>query len=227
MGLLPYRDLLGGHAQYRNHARRRITTLAATAPTASPKRLYISRSKFDKPRAAAFLMEDLFERHFLSQGYEIVYPERLSLKRQLLLYANASHIVLAAGSAAHVAALAMNGSQHVALLTRYKDQNNQFLPQIEIMGAQFVKTFDALEAVLIPNSNDNRARVKLRSSEAVYIVNYAALWSQLSDHGFVDGPWIADDPTLIQQRIDAALEALRTTYRCDFQVAALDQISRG
>ena len=91
------------HANYHFHPHS-----AAYWPTIpadrSSRRLCISRLNFEGRTDGVlknFVDRALFERMATDRGYELVYPERLSLRAQMEIFAEASHVIGEYGSALH------------------------------------------------------------------------------------------------------------------------------
>ena len=66
--------------------------------TCKPKKIYYSYSAYSKYRTVG---EDKLERYFASKGYEIIYPEKLSLDEQLNLLINCESFASTIGSSSH------------------------------------------------------------------------------------------------------------------------------
>lgn len=91
------------HANYHMHpAAADFWPLAGRA--AANRRLCISRLNYETRTDGvlkSFANRDLFESLAVEMGYELVYPEKLSLMDQISLFAGASHVVGEYGSALH------------------------------------------------------------------------------------------------------------------------------
>lgn len=91
------------HANY--HMRPAAAGLWPIAgPLAANRRLCISRLNYETRTDGllkSFANRDLFESLAVEMGYEVVYPEKLSLTDQIGLFAQASHVVGEYGSALH------------------------------------------------------------------------------------------------------------------------------
>lgn len=64
------------------------------------RKLYVSRSlsALYRPRYRVMRNEDEVEQHMIGKGFEVVYPEILSLQQQIATFAQASHIIGPSGS---------------------------------------------------------------------------------------------------------------------------------
>lgn len=86
------------------------------------KKIYLSRRKFSTPNSPFPHGEDAFERIFKANGYKIIYPERLSLRRQISLFDNAETVATTNGTLAHNVVL-MNDRQRLIILNRTADRS--------------------------------------------------------------------------------------------------------
>jgi capsular polysaccharide biosynthesis protein len=89
--------------------------------TSSPKRIYVSRSRWD-PLRGIVVGEPDFEVFLAKNGYTAIYPETENLYTQLQLYANADSIIFAEGSAQHGCILLPNLKAKVAIVKRRPSQ---------------------------------------------------------------------------------------------------------
>lgn len=220
MGLLPYRDLVGGHETFRQCVRDRVRDyLGDIKPNGS--RLFISRSRFIKPSAASIFGEKALDQYFQDHGYQVIHPENLTLGEQLFRYAAASHIVLAAGSAAHVIALATNPSQHVALVRRYPGQTNIFKTQLQLMGAGSSSIVDAIDARFLPSSTEERDLFRQSAASGIYTIDLETMWSQLQRLGFVNSSLTKDSRTFtLEEEWEFRLQ-LKAQYGKEFTLRKL------
>ena len=79
------------------------------------KKLYLSQTRY---KVGNRYGERLIEYVFKKNGYEIVYPETLNLKEQIILYNNAEEIVCTNGTLAHNAVW-MNPNSKMVVLKRF------------------------------------------------------------------------------------------------------------
>lgn len=184
MGLLPYGNLLGGHVVHRNYIETRVSRHVADRPACEIRRIFISRSKFYKPSAASISAEDVLDTCFSDHGYQVVQPDSLTLSEQVSIYRSASHIVLAAGSASHVVAMAMNGTQQVVVLRRYHGQVDQFTQQLLMMGARSADMVDVLAGRFLPARDEDRAGFGEPPASSIYMLDMRRLWDELHARGF-------------------------------------------
>lgn len=93
-------------------------------PMSREQRLYVSRAGMSTGLIAG---ESYLEYLFSRLGYAVIRPEYLSIREQLLLYSNASHIVFSEGSALHTLQLLGSLKCRVTIILR---RSNPFLPRI-------------------------------------------------------------------------------------------------
>lgn len=91
------------------------------------KRVYYSHSRFGKGRTFG---EDKLERYFASKGYEIVYPEKLSLDEQLNILINCASFASTVGSCSHNTLFLRDNTEVILIpranyLTGYQETINQ------------------------------------------------------------------------------------------------------
>lgn len=182
-GLIPYHSLMMAHPSHLAFIADRMSRLSAVEPRL--RRIFISRSRFERTDAA-FFMEDVLDQCFAEAGYSVIYPEQLSLQQQISVYQAADQVIMSAGSASHVLAMASKPGQEVALLMRYTNQNDQFSQQLIASGAAKVLFIDGLNGVFMPSTENDRERLKLHKSALVYSISFTGLWGKLMDAGFVD-----------------------------------------
>lgn len=83
----------------------------------SGKKIYLSRLRQSMKTANRIVANEyIIERIFESYGFEVVYPESLSFRNQVLLYSSASTIAGASGSALHNCLFMRSGSVVIELL---------------------------------------------------------------------------------------------------------------
>lgn len=177
------------HTQFRQFIRRRVELVSADTEKPMSKRVYISRSRMRLDRGPLFLEEQI-ELALAKDGYTIVYPEELSLEEQFQIYWHASHIVISAGTACHIASFAMNGSQHVAVIARFPNQSKAFLEQLQAFGARQAIIVDAITGSFqdcAPNA------APLPVFRAPHAVDVARVLSELRRHHFLSNDDNSDD----------------------------------
>lgn len=170
------------HPLFRAFIRRSVQAVCDGPGPPTPPRLYVSRARLREDRGPLF-QEKALERCLEAQGYAIIYPEALSLDEQLRLYWNATHIITATGTAAHIAAMAMRGHQQVALLKRNPSQDGLFDDQLRAMGAARVTWIDA-----VTGHFEDRApgAARFRVYRAPHAIDVGGAMAALQEAGFVD-----------------------------------------
>jgi len=171
-----------GHPMFRAFARRSVQAVCDLPRSPTPARIYVSRARLREDRGP-LLQEEALERALEAQGYAVIYPEALSLNDQLRLYWNATHIITATGTAAHIAAMAMRGHQQVALLKRNPSQDGLFDDQLRAMGAARVTWVDA-----VTGRFEDRApgAPRFRVYRAPHALDVGCAMSALHAAGFTD-----------------------------------------
>lgn len=222
MGLLPYGDLMEGHVKYREGVWARVAEFVRPDLEVDKRRVYVSRARFLKPTSASIFGEAALDEYFQAHGYDVIYPETMSLRDQIERYASASHIVLAAGSAAHVAALAMNGTQDVVLLKRFPGQKDQFGPQLLAMGASRVTTVDVLAGRFLPLDDQERREFAEPAPGGIYSIDFSGLWSRLAELDFVDGPLEETMQHEIDAQVPLVAQKLAERYGKVFGIIPLE-----
>lgn len=77
------------------------------------KKIYLSRTRLKKKD---FINEEYFESFYKDKGYEIIYPETLSIQQQISIVSGATEIVSTIGTISHLAIFANKGTKIVSLL---------------------------------------------------------------------------------------------------------------
>jgi hypothetical protein len=181
MGLSAKNDLIGGHPTFRHFIERRFTPEVVRPRN---RRIYVSRARLD-PKSSFFFQEALLESNLQREGYEIIYPESMTIRAQVETFAAASHVVLATGSASHLLALCLGNSQRVALLHRHRKAWPGFAPQLRLMGASSVIEIDATNGVFVPRSEADKERLQVPTARLVHSLDFRKLWSALQKGGLV------------------------------------------
>ncbi|MDB5318288.1 MAG: hypothetical protein JWO24_4132 [Rhodospirillales bacterium] len=193
------------HPLFRNFVRRSVQAICDIPGPTTPTRIYLSRARLREDRGP-LLGEKALERSLEAQGYAIIYPEKLSLDEQLRLYWNATHIITATGTAAHIAAMAMRGRQHVALLKRNPSQDGLFDDQLRAMGAASVTWVDAVSGHFEDRAP---AAPRFRVYRAPHAVDVDRAMTALHRAGFVDDASAGPDAASEAEAMAQFLERLR------------------
>ena len=83
-------------------------------------KVYLSRTRFEKKD---FVNEEYFEDFYKNKGYEIVYPETLSINEQISIISGANEIVSTIGTISHLAIFAKKGTKVITLLRSRRSVN--------------------------------------------------------------------------------------------------------
>ena len=173
-------ELMMGRPEVRAYLRDRLSRAPANAPG---RRLYLTRT--GQPRRRGMILgEQGLEQLFAAQGYEIIRPERLSLKAQIRLYHEASHVVGTEGSAFHLLALAGRSGCRVAMIKRRQSPLFQLIcDQLETFLGTGVARVDEVQQTFSPR--------KFRDPNFIFLeMSRTAMWHVLQREGFVSGePW--------------------------------------
>lgn len=103
----------GFHDVYRRIARRMLLP-----PVGAHRRIYLSRSRFRPTRPTPVNERALEARLAEALGFKVIYPEGLSVERQIAHIRNAEIVVGLDGSALHMALFARPGTMVISLATR-------------------------------------------------------------------------------------------------------------
>ncbi len=211
MGLQSASDLIGGHETYRLSVSKHISKNIPLDNDLEPLKLYVSRSKLSVA-SSSFFMESAFEAALSLEGYTILYPEKIGFTEQMALYARASHVILASGSACHVLALACSRHQHVALLNRHEGTWAGFGRQLRLMGAASVLELEHISGVFSPEDSSSTSTLKLHPARLVHSLDLALIWGLLRKNGFVSSFGMKLDPEEFSNGLELTFQALRLAY---------------
>lgn len=193
------------HPGFRAFARRSVQAICEAPGPATPERVYISRTRLRADRGPLF-QEEALERCLEAQGYTIIYPETLSVEEQLRLYWNATYIIIATGTAAHIAAMAMRGHQRVALLKRNPGQDRFFDEQLRAFGAVKVVWIDAVTGHFEDRAPGGR---RYRDYGAPHALDTDRAMAALHEAGFVSDASPRPDAAAEAEAMAQFLERLR------------------
>ena len=112
---------------------------------ASGKKVWLSRTKL--AREKQFSGEKVIEEWLVKVGWEIIYPEKLSVQEQLQIFAHASVIAGIEGSAMHSVVLLSKFQAAVIIVRRSINQNYR-----TIASAKKFVQYELLDAIAIDNS---------------------------------------------------------------------------
>lgn len=89
-----------------------------------PKKVFVSRGRLNFVGRRIVGIEKIVERFKLA-GYEVVFPEELSIESQLAIYCHASKLIFEAGSSLHILELLAEIRGQVAILPRVRSRQAQ------------------------------------------------------------------------------------------------------
>jgi len=110
----------------------------------SLEKVYVSRSALPNRRGGVF-GEARIEALMEANGYTVIFPERLTLEKQLSIYMGAKSLVALEGSALHMAAYALPKGASVGIIGRRRGEHQKaFVWQMQSFVDAQVTLFDAL-----------------------------------------------------------------------------------
>jgi hypothetical protein len=178
---------IGGHPVLRDFLKRRFDD--HFGGMAKPHRwLYLSRSRVPIINSA-YLQEDRLEQNLIENGYEVIYPEALSIEEQVRLYRESARILIAEGSSAHLVALTAHAGQKIGIVNRLKARYSpgKFERQIRSFGCEETYTFDAVAVMY--QTTQLYPPLRLRNA-VISTLDFDRLGSMLVDKGFIaPGRW--------------------------------------
>ena len=112
-----------------------------------PPKIYLSRTKFSNDKEHG---EDKLERVFRTNGYQIVYPEKLSVKKQIVFFNQADELAMVAGSLSHNLMFTRSNHVKATILNKFKLVNSYQLTVDDMTKAQltYVDSFLSIRHVL-------------------------------------------------------------------------------
>ncbi|MDB5243406.1 MAG: hypothetical protein JWP57_4031, partial [Spirosoma sp.] len=200
-----------GSQYFRDFIRRAVGRLDAQSSAEFPKKIYVSRSRLPTKKSKFFL-EDMISEVLRENDYHVIYPEELSIVDQLLYYWNAEHIVMASGSAAHVAALAMNGKQKVCLIDRIPNQEAMYEGQLKIFGAKELVRISCVNGKFFDGSLD---APRQKANAGLHTVDIAQVFDQLISHKFIGSSSVSglDFGAIVEQEKQSCVDFLNSTRK--------------
>lgn len=91
-------------------------------PKTFDRKIFLTRSKLKKANKNEINI-DYLDKFFISNGYELVYPEKISLKQLIILFNEASHIACISGTLSHNILFA-NPNKHFIIIERSAINNS-------------------------------------------------------------------------------------------------------
>ncbi len=125
------------------------------------RRIYVTRSSLG-PRHGRVLCEDILEQNLTTAGFEIVSPEKLSLKDQIQTYHEADVIIAMESSALHVIPLILDNEAQLIVIQRRPDVPILIRNQIDSFSNSHVDYINCLHREYWPEIRaDNSCIVEL------------------------------------------------------------------
>ena len=146
------------------------------------RKLYITRGRLS-PLVGRYLCEDILEENLSGAGYDVIVPEAMSLRNQFELYAQAQEVIVAEGTALHIAVLALPDTSRLTVIQRRHDVPDLIKNHLACFLSRAACYIDAVDAMHWP---EERA-----VNVAVTTLDFARLRQSLIGHGLLDeaDPW--------------------------------------
>lgn len=175
--------LVAGHETFHRFVHRlsRIRTEPSTLPGDGGD-VYVSRSRFGDSGGGGILCEHVIEENLRNYGYEVIYPEQLTVAQQLDVYNRCGKLVFAKGSALHLFALVAREDQDVLVINRKDDEDQFLVHQIRCFGSCRVKQCNFVRERVYRASSDNHFSADVTS---LGVLDFDALGSTLQARGFI------------------------------------------
>lgn len=181
-----------GTPEYRDTMRR----LAANLPADEPRRIYISRTRFQG--RGGIIAEAAVEENMTRAGYAVIHPERMPLVDQLRAYKAATHVVGVDSSAFHIAGMVADPAKQFAfILRRDNDAHDSIAAQIEGMTGRPPHIIRALVANWMEKGQSRSNHLSWGE------IDHAVLARDLQAHGFIDDAAAWQAPT--RDQTDASI----------------------
>lgn len=169
-------EMAAGRPQYRDFIRR---NLGRDIPADGAEKLYVSRAGLPSKRGSV-LLEEIIERRFAAEGYEVFRPETHPVAAQIARYKAAKWIVGLDGSALHLAAMVARPDARVAIINRGPSQNiDDYSRQFHHFSGISVLQIEAIMAYWFHQGR----RLVRRETHA--LLDFAKLSNLLFTNGFI------------------------------------------
>lgn len=153
--------------------------LAERLPQDPPRRIYISRTKFNG--RGGVMCEKAIERNMIDHGYTIMHPEKMDLQDQLRFYKSATHIIGVDSSAFHIAGMVADPSKKIAFILRRDNKAHESIAaQISGMTGHDPIIIDALVANWVEKGATSSNHLSWGE------LDHRRLARDLQEHGFID-----------------------------------------
>lgn len=167
-------QIAAGTPEFRDTMKR----MARNLPQDPPRRIYISRTKFNG--RGGVLCERIIERNMVENGYTIMHPEKMDLQDQLRFYKSATHIAGVDSSAFHIAGMVADPSMKIAfILRRDNNAHDSIAAQIGGMTGRPPVIIDSLAANWVEKGATSSNHLSWGE------LDHRRLAGALQDHGFI------------------------------------------
>lgn len=175
--------LISGHEAFHRfvHRLRKIRT-QHSAPMGGTGSVYVSRRKFCESGGGSFVCEDVIEENLRNYGYDVIYPEELTVEQQLDVYNRCERLVFAKGSALHLFALVAREDQNVLIVSRRNNRDDVVPLQLRSFGAPLVKQCQVVKKQVY---RDNVADPVAKFATSLSVLDFDALGTMLRARGFI------------------------------------------
>ncbi|MGE6162073.1 glycosyltransferase family 61 protein [Aeromonas salmonicida] len=167
------------------------------------KRLYVSRSRLNL-NDGGVLFETLVEKYLEAEGYQVIHPEKMTLREQVAAYNGADELIFAEGSALHLYALVARSTQRVFIIWRRKLADH-FGWQISTFGGPTrVHGEPCIDTLFVPTNGEVCARA---------LLDFDGLSRQLREGGFISNQrWDAPKASEVSHEIARVELATKRKY---------------
>ncbi|MGG5819774.1 glycosyltransferase 61 family protein [Falsiroseomonas sp. HW251] len=165
--------------------------------------LYVSRRRLE-PFRGGILFEEVLEENLAAEGYAVMYPERLTVPQQLMLYAGARRLVFAEGSALHLAIGCLEEDDRVAVIARRRPLTTPARRYLDASGVRHVAVVQAIRGAV---TFTERGRLVTGSTyRGLAVPDLAAVRDQLVAAGMCRGlDWRIPAEAEVNARISATI----------------------
>ena len=175
--------LIEGHAAFHRFVKRLgAVGLPSSVLSNGCRDVYISRRKICDAGWAGILCENVIEENLRGYGYQIIYPEGLTVEEQLGIYNQSERIVFATSSAIHLFALVAREDQRAFTINRKPGGATLHLEQVRGFGCFQVEQFDGITERLFRRSTSTWMAAE---NTSVAVLDFDLLGSALEARGFL------------------------------------------
>jgi hypothetical protein len=151
------------------------------------KKIYVSRARLGITKSS-FVLEDRIEKNFQENGYEIIYPETMSIYDQFSYYSRATKLVFAEGSALFLADMVASSRQSVAIIHRRSPAPAVFGSRMRAAGVASALEIAAVEGHILPTRPGSLSEAQLRNTSPT-LLDFRQLGHRLELGGFTTKAW--------------------------------------